>query len=153
MSENWNRFEPFKLLQKAYFTFNPTRFEIWKGGKMIKNGSVESVLYTTVQQYDNEEYMVVNFDEINLANEISSELFFDIFITAADRLQMLTIPNVTNSENIALNMFKMTIGPTRDFKNFNSQEPFCCNLFFKDNQLNKITFSFSNPEKLLELYL
>ena len=46
----------------------------------------------------------------------------------------------------------MILGPTREQKNFNNNEPYCCNLFIKNEKLKKITFSFSTPEKLIALY-
>jgi hypothetical protein len=152
MIENWDRFEPFKRVQKQNFSFQPSRFEIWKVGKMIDSGKVSALWTTKVFVQNGAEKMVVNFNEINLKYEISSELYFDEFVTGNDRLQLITIPNETNSENMAIMMFKMTIGATRQQKNFSSIEPYCCNLFLNNGVILKITFSFSNPEKLIELY-
>jgi hypothetical protein len=153
MTENWDEFEAFKVLQKQSFTFQPTRFETWIGGKMVGNGSVTALISANTINQNGNERMLVKFDEPNLKAEILSELIFDTFITASDRLQLITIPEVTNSNNMAIAMFKMIIGATRDNKNFISTEPYCCNLFLKNGVLSKITFSFSNPEKLVELYL
>jgi hypothetical protein len=59
----------------------------------------------------------------------------------------------TNSENMGISMFKMTIGATRDSKHFERNEPYCCNIFLQNGTIAKITFSFSNPEKLIEFYI
>jgi hypothetical protein len=150
--DNWDQFEPFKVVQKQPFAFQPNRFETWLGGKMIGSGRASAVVYADISYHDGAEKMIVKFDEINLKNEIVSEIIFDQFITATDRLQLITIPQVTNGENTAIVMFKMVIGATRAHKNFTDKEPFCCNLFMKNGVVSKITFSFSSPEKLLELY-
>jgi len=152
MEENWDRFDPFKGVQKQSFSFQPSRYETWIGGKMIDSGITSALLTAKVVMHGNSEKMVVYFNEINLKNELLPELDFDEFITGNDRLQIVTIPNATNSENMGIMMFKMTIGATRQQKNFSSTEPYCCNLFLKNGIISKITFSFSNPEKLIELY-
>lgn len=152
MTEKWDRFQAFQKVKKLKFVFKPSRFEIWMGGKMIENGNVSNQLMASNIKIGDEEKMVVHFDEPNLYHEIAPEQVFDEFITANDRLQLLIIPNETNSENMALVMFKAVIGPTRKEKNFSNTEAFCCNLFLKNQIISKITFSFSNPEKLVELY-
>ncbi len=152
MTENWDRFEPFKGLQKQEFTFQPSRYETWMGGKMVGSGRATARIYASISHQDGDEKMLVKFDESNLKNEIVSEIIFDEFITATDRLQLITIPQVTNGENTAIAMFKMMVGATRNHKNFTQKEPYCCNLFLRSGVISKITFSFSFPEKLLELY-
>ena len=153
MIENWDRFEAFKKIQKQDFVFQPERFETWIGGKMVRNGNTSALLTARVISQSGSEKMAVSFNEANLKNEIAFELIFDEFVTANDRLQMITIPNETNSENVAIMIYKNTIGATRQQKNFSSIEPYCCNLFLKSGVISKISFSFSNPEKLVELYL
>lgn len=152
MTENWDRFEPFKGLQKQEFTFQPCRYETWMGGKMVGSGKATARIHASVLNQDGEEKMLVNFNEVNLKNEIVSEIIFDEFITATDRLQLITIPQVTNGENTAIAMFKMMVGATRNHKNFTQKEPYCCNIFLRNGVISKITFSFSFPEKLIELY-
>ena len=152
MTENWDKFEPFKGLQKQEFTFQPSRYETWMGGKLIGSGKATARIYASVSHQDGDEKMLVKFNESNLKNEIVPEIIFDEFITATDRLQLITIPQVTNGENTAIAMFKMMVGATRNHKNFTQKEPYCCNIFLRNGVISKITFSFSFPEKLLELY-
>jgi uncharacterized protein YdgA (DUF945 family) len=152
MTENWDKFEPFKGVQKQGFSFRPSRYETWIGGKMVDSGNVSANVSAKVVNQNSSEKMSVTFNEMNLEDEISSELFFDEFVTANDRLQLITIPNETNSENMGIMMFKMTIGATCQQKHFSSIEPYCCNLFLINGVISKITFSFSSPEKLIELY-
>jgi len=148
----FDKFEPFKVVQKYNFTFQPTRFEMWIGGKMVANGEINSTIFAKIVTVDGDEKMEISFDDSKLNNELSNKTIFDRFVTATDRLQLITVPNETNSENIGIMMFKMTIGATRQNKNFNRNEPYCCNLFYQQGKIVKITFSYSNPEKLLEFY-
>lgn len=152
MAENWDRFEPFKEVQKQEFSFQPSRFETWIGGKLVGSGSATAMIYAVVSRQGGGEKMLVKFNESNLKSEIVPEIIFDEFITANDRLQLITIPQVTNGENNAIAMFKMAVGATRNYKNFTQKEPYCCNIFLRSGVISKITFSFSFPEKLLELY-
>jgi hypothetical protein len=47
---------------------------------------------------------------------------------------------------------RTTTGITRKGKIFNGNEPYCCSLFSINQKISKVTFSFSNPEKLIEFY-
>ncbi len=148
----FDSFKPFQGVKKINFGFKPTRFEIWKGGKMINNGKTNSLISANVIIQDDFEKTEITFIDSNLNNELSQKNIFDEFVTANDRLQLITIPIETDNEVAGITMFKMALGPTRQRKNFNNSEPYCCNLFLQNGQIVKITFSFSNPEKLLEFY-
>lgn len=148
----FDNFEPFKTVQKQDFAFRPTRFETWVGGKMIASGKTTSIISAKVVVIDDTEKMEVSFSDSSLNNELANKNLFDEFITSKDRLQLITIPIETNSENMGIMMFKMTIGATRQKKNFSQNEPYCCNLFMQSGKIAKITFSYSNPEKLIEFY-
>lgn len=148
----FDKFEPFQQLQKQNFDFQPTRFETWKGGKMVSSGKTNSLISARVIQQDSTEKMEVTFTDSNLNNELTQKNVFDEFVTATDRLQLITIPEETNVENVAIMMFKMTVGATRQRKDFSNGEPFCCNLFIQSGRIAKVTFSYSNPEKLIEFY-
>ncbi len=149
----YDKFEAFLQLDKQNFSFLPSRYEVWKTGQMIENGNINKPIIAKVSDIDGEEKVVVTFLDEKLNIQLASTNIYDLFTTSVDRLQLLTIPQQTNAENnMAIQMFKMTIGATRAFKDFNANEPYCCNLFTIDGVINKITFSFSNPEKLIEFY-
>lgn len=149
----YDKFEAFLQLDKQNFSFLPSRYEVWKTGQMVENGNINKPIIATVSDVDGEEKVVVTFIDQKLNIQLASTNIYDLFTTSVDRLQLLTIPQQTNAENnMAIQMFKMTIGPTRAFKNFNTNEPYCCNIFTINGTINKITFSFSNPEKLIEFY-
>jgi hypothetical protein len=148
----FDKFEPFKGLQKQAFAFSPTRYETWVGGKMIASGKTNSVVNAQVVNIEGKERVEISFNDSVLNTELAKKNIFDEFVTGSDRLQLITIPNETNSDNMGINIFKMTIGATRPSKNFSSNEPYCCNLFMQNGSIAKVTFSYSNPEKLLEFY-
>lgn len=148
----FDKFEAFQGVQKQDFAFRPTRYETWIGGKMVANGKITSIISARAITLDGAEKMEVTFNHPQLNTELASKNIFDEFVTSSDRLQLITIPNETNTENMGINMFKMTIGATRQSKNFNRNEPYCCNLFMQNGAIAKITFSYSSPEKLIEFY-
>jgi hypothetical protein len=149
----YDKFEPFQLLNKQDFGFFPNRYEIWQGGQMIGNGKTNNPIIATVTNIGGEDKVVVTFIDDNLNNQLAKQNIFDQFVTSSDRLQLLTVPEQSNAaNNMAIQMFKMTIGATRAFKNFSSNEAYCCNLFILNGKIDKITFSLSSPDKLIEFY-
>jgi hypothetical protein len=148
----FDRFKPFENVQKQKFSFQPTRFETWKDAKMIDSGKTNSLILADVIKVDGEEKVKIQFKDQNLNDQLAIINEFDEFITSSDRLQLITIPKETTAENTAIMMFRMNLGYTREIKHFNETEPFCCNLFLQDGKIVKITFSFNNPEKLIEFY-
>lgn len=148
----FDNFEPFREVQKQKFLFFAKRYEIWVGGNLIKSGFSDESIKCEVENINDSEKMVVSYHNNSLQSEISEKNEFDWFITGKDRLQLVTIPEITNSENMGIMSFQMVLGSSRKQKNFKSNEPYCCNLFLKDGTIAKISFSFSNPEKLIEFY-
>ena len=149
----YDKFEPFYKVDNTTFTFTPSRYEIWFEGKMINSGKSTLPIYFIATEIDDEDKMRVTIYDYNLFNEIEEKPVFDVFMTAGDRLQLLTLPDETDTTCGGIIALKGAIGATRHHKNFKSNEPYCCNLFWQGGKLVKITFSFSNPEKLIEFYI
>lgn len=149
----WDSFEPFQKLNIQEFNFKPNRYEIWKDGKKIDFGNTNQIITNREKQTANGTVSVVNFADSNLHSELTSENEFDVFITSNDRLQLVKVPSSGNGDNnMGISMFKMTVGETRNHTDFNSNEPYCCNLFLQEGQITKITFTFSSPDKMIEFY-
>ncbi len=148
----YDTFKPLMKVKKFDFVFRPTRYEIWQEGKLISKGKTKSNIIAKVIDTEQGEKVKVIFDDDKLNSELAKENIFDEFISLKDRLQLITIPFYTNAEIVALTMYKMVIGPTREEKHFSYSDPYCCNLFYKNGVLAKVTFSFSNPERLIEFY-
>lgn len=148
----YDKFEPFQSLETISFVFLSTRYEKWIGGNMVASGESNTYFQSRNIVVDGEKKIELFHDDLKLNNELANNNVFDKIVTAHDRIQLITIPNETNSENIGITMLKMIIGSTRNSKSFNYNEPYCCNLFLHEGKLSKVTFSYSNPEKLLEFY-
>lgn len=143
----FDRFGTNQVIEKQNFAFNPSRYEIWIGGQEVKNGNTNKLISANVVNSGGLEKMEVNINEYSLEKEIGEKSVFDQFITSGDRLVLLTIPEITNVENVAFGLFRNTIGATTKEKNFKKNEPFACSLFLINGVIAKMSFSFSNPEK------
>lgn len=148
----FDKFESFKAVKKQSFTFLPKRYEIWQSGKIVKSGKSFLPINAIVVNELGEERVKVIINDKLLYDEISTETLFDAFISQVDRLQLITIPAVTNADCTAISGNRMMIGSTRQEKNFGYKDAYCCNLFMEKGILKKITFAFSNPSKLIEFY-
>jgi hypothetical protein len=148
----FDKFEPFQDLEKVYFEFRPSRYEIWMKTKMVKSGYTKSLIVANVVYQNGFERVEVSFEDNMLNDEIARINTFDRFISMGDRLQLIIIPSETNVVYDAITVFLDQVGPTRSYKNFNYNESYCCNLFLKNGVIAKITFAFANPGKLIEFY-
>ena len=157
----FDKFEPWNLLQMIEFDFEPSYFELWMNGNMLIRENTKCKIIAEIFEVDEIENVLkderiqrlrVTFNEPILYNELTEENVFDVLITSHDRLQYLIVPNKTDKEHPSFAIAKMAIGATRFEKNFKKNEPYCCNLFLYNFQLAKVTFAFSNPEKLIEFY-
>ncbi|WP_295676729.1 hypothetical protein [uncultured Mucilaginibacter sp.] len=141
-----------KELNKQPFYFQPSRYELWIDGNLLNSGKTDHEIRATVISEHGEEKIKINFDDSKLHHEIKQFNVFDKFMTSNDRLQLITIPADTNADCVGLSMMQRLVGATRQEKNFDRNEPYCCNLFTINGIISKVTFSYSNPEKLLEFY-
>jgi hypothetical protein len=148
----FDKFQPLQRVPKQNFAFQPVRYETWIGGQMVASGKTKSLISANVITQDNTEKVEISFNDLNLEKELASKNMFDEFVTSNERLQLITIPKETNVENMGIMALTMALGVTRQKKNFSHNEPYCCNLFLQQGAIVKMTFSFSNPEKLIEFY-
>ncbi|RZK37243.1 MAG: hypothetical protein EOO61_09245 [Hymenobacter sp.] len=149
----FDKFEPFRKLDKTEsFSFAPSRFETWFEGQMISSGLAKSAVdFIPVVDEGEEKIRVMVYDRV-IFEQMKYESVFDEFISSNDRLQLVTLPAQTNTGCMGVMALKMAVGPTRDSKEFGPDEPYCCNLFLTNKKIVKISFVFSNPEKMIELY-
>lgn len=155
MSSKFDQFESGKYVKVKDFVFKPTRYEVWREGNKIKEGSIRGKINSNVRG-EKEEYstnILVEIEDAEKVGHILEKSIYDVCVTSMDRVQMLTIPKEKNSiECVGLASCRNGTGPTRRSKEFEKNEPYCCNLFLKDGNLSKITFSINRPEKLVEFY-
>jgi|JI6StandDraft_1071083.scaffolds.fasta_scaffold38811_2 hypothetical protein len=149
----FDTFQAHQFYKKFPFTFQAKRFEIWQDGEMVKNGNTSNRIVAEVQQEANQNEVVsVKNSDTLLFSEITDLNSFDTVFTLQDRIIIVTIPEPSNRDNVGIMSLRTTSGVTRPGKIFNSNEPFCCSLFLTNKKISKVTFSFSNPEKLIEFY-
>jgi len=147
----YDRFEPLHVYQKTDFQFQPSRYEMWMKGEMVSSGRTSSAVEARRSNREDEP-VIVTFRESLLESELAFSNEFDAFVSSGDRLQLIVLPKSTNVQNMGITMLSSTYGATRPKKDFKRNEPYCCNIFLEQGSIVKITFSYSNPEKLLELY-
>lgn len=155
----YDSFSNFERIEIQPFTFKPARFEIWENGEKTAHGQTSCVVKCSKSQTEagpGAKVELKNLDrksDEKVSKEISKENYFDVFVTAGDRLMLVKVPSKgKGNEHEALSMFKITVGTTREYFEFGRKDPYCTNLFLKNNVIKKITFSFSNPEMLIEFY-
>lgn len=150
----YDKYTPFiKNTNFPTIVFKPERYELWQASschKAMVDIAIEIHTDNTTGKF------IVNISSNNL--EINSHLEFDICYTSQDRIYFATVPLQTNINNSdAFNSFKMNVPHgfniiTREFKDFNTDEPYVMSLFTINNYLAKISFSFENKVRLLEFY-
>jgi hypothetical protein len=112
-----------------------------------------SSISIVTEKHLGKDIVIVRISNSNMNKYLSIKCEFDIFMTSNDRLQLFILPNMANIKNsLAFKMFSENFGPTRDFKMFENNEPFCCNLFTVDGKIDKITFNIAEPERMIEFY-
>jgi hypothetical protein len=148
----YDTYEPFRGIKMQSFTFLPKRYEIWQSGKMIKSGKSFLPINAIVVNEYGEEKVRITVNDNSLFDDISQETIFDAFISQKDRMQLITIPAKTNADCMGMLGNRMIVGATRNEKNFDYNDAYCCNLFMINGDMKKVTFAFSNPEKLIEFY-
>lgn len=150
----YDKFEGKIQLAMQEITFYPKRYEIWMNQSLIDSGkTVEAISFKPFKSDDGNTLMKVNIEDISLHSKIMSSFDLDTFFTLNDRLMLLTLPkNKEKNDCIGLNMFRIDIAPTRVLKYFAEHEPYCSSLFLLNSTLNKITFTFNYPERLIEFY-
>lgn len=147
----FDSFPPLQIVGKQPFAFRSTRFETWMNGSMTDSGPLNALMECHVVSTHEGEKLLVSVSP-DLHDSIESKMLFDEIVTGADRLQLIVVPEESNVDIPALMMFRMIFGPTRGQKSFSSRDPYCCNLFLQNSTIVKVSFSFANPEKLIELY-
>jgi|TARA_B110000967_G_scaffold185858_1_gene206491 hypothetical protein len=153
----YDKFEPFNRVAFQDFNFVSNRYEVWQSGNKVRESIASITIRGEVKiTSDGEERAVISIDEIeSLKNEITASVKqFDVFLTANDRLQLWIIPFSGNGDRVtAIDLMKtMTIGATREHYDFGTNEPYVCSIFLVNQKIAKVTFSFVDPDKLIEFF-
>lgn len=130
------------------FSFEPSRFEEWKGGKRIDYGSTTIKIECTAYDDGSAEVKLLNND---LKSKVS-DCSFDMAINLDDRVLLCSYPSHTNANIIAMGIVEALFTPSRGEKFYEQNEPVLSSLFFNQGRLVKVTFTTCNPERLIEFY-
>ena len=141
-------FPPFSQVRPDSFSFEPSRYDEWRGGKKIDSGLTKIKVDCT---FFDEGNSVVRLLYNDLQNKLS-DCSFDMAVTLEDRVLLFSNPSQSNADILAVTAFKYTFPPSRIEKNYLPTEPVVSSLFFRGGRLVKMTFTMSNPERLIELY-
>ena len=87
-----------------------------------------------------------------MPSKILSNFKFDRAITSGDRILFHIAAERSNIENTSVMLIENILGPTRSFKEFKSNEPILSSVFTINFNIAKISFSFGNPDRLIEFY-
>lgn len=147
--------KPHQFLEPYSFNFHAQRFEEWMNGKMISEGKPTkfSGIVFTANKTENDEYvsLIALDDEFEKLVDFLNTYFEKVF-TLHDRIILASIPPPSNKDVVGIHALRQTCGVTRFTEDFREKEPYCCSLFTIQGEVSKVTFSFSNPERLVEFY-
>jgi hypothetical protein len=144
----YDTFEPYQEFEPLEFNFQANNYEVWSNGELIKKGNsnITFISKNSVIQNMNKTIVVTN-DTLN--NIIKKDNVFDKIISSNDRLVMLTLPENNNNEKIQ--MLSQIYGTTRPTYLLENNEAYSCSVFFKNNNISKLSFNFYGGD-LLEVY-
>ena len=81
----FDRFGPFKRVEKQRFSFQPSRYETWEKHNVIDSGNTDSPIIAKVIHQEVRELVEVEFGDANLHKELASKEIFDELIIIATR--------------------------------------------------------------------
>ena len=141
------QFTPLRIPNQRLLANN---FEVWSNGEIIDKGDEELELW--VEQMNTEnldkaiQITVRKRDKTvgKIHKYIKERFYLDVAFATNDRILVCIIPNDSNVKDY--NSFESFVAfaplKTRKYYNFISKEPYCCSLFFDDNdKLYKISYS------------
>jgi len=135
------------------------KFEVWSNGQkidevfedlqlwveQIQTESLDHGLQITVRKRDRTQGEIHKY--------IKERFYLDVAYATNDRILVCTIPENSNIRNY--NSFDAFVNfapfKTREYYEFDSNEPYCCSLFFGDNnKLIKVSYSNGISRNLIE---
>lgn len=148
----YDTFQPFKIHDLIEFKFRSSRYEIWQNGMMIEDVDSLTEILAEVRIEDGAKFLRVQVDNSNIYDKINKYSKYHVLGTSNDRLMYMILPVNTNAKTTAMQVLSQNYGYTCDNYNFKYQDPFTCQVFTFNGVTAKISFLFSNPERLIEFY-
>jgi len=134
------------------FDFTYNSYKIWQSYKVISKGDFEGKIAARVTNINSWEKTQVEIVSNKISEEISSIMTFEILRSGTDRLQLVTIPGLDSMKPSEFNAddYGPRIILAAQRMNYPYNQPYCCNIFTAEGKVSKVTFSYVNPERLLE---
>ena len=152
MNYNQKGYDVVSEIDLSQFNFKSSRYEIWKNGKLIKNGKIETEFLGIPSASNISSMLKLKLINNNKEFELISNMFFDKLIKLNDRFVGISIPYNTDMDDYALAMFRALYGATSGKKYFNNDEPYSCSIFYKNKKIAKIALNFNNSNRIIEFY-
>ena len=135
------------------FSFRAQKYEMWEAGRMVRSGETD---LTALYKCNGGVYNRISIDiilyENPLPETLMSNIRFDRAICLPDRIMFYTTAVSANVQNITLVLLSSTVGYTRESKFYEDNEPVVASVFTINQRVVKISFSLSNPDRLIEFY-
>lgn len=150
--DNWPPFQDFSFQQ---FQFPVDRYEEWKAGRMVASGEVHFNIFFKYNKggFLNRKVGIdVLIDRNPMPKKIISQMKFDRATTSGERILFYIAAEQTNVENASLSMLSSVLGYTRGHKYYDSNEPIFASVFTINHNVAKVSFTFGNPDRLIEFY-
>lgn len=150
--DNWPPFQNFSFEE---FSFPVDRYEEWEGGRMISSGEAHFQVrfkYNKGGFFSRRVGIDVNIIGNPMPAKLISNMRFDGAITSGDRILFYIAAEQSNVQNTTIMMLSSLVGSTRESKIFERNEPIVSSVFTINQKVAKVSFSFGNPDRLIELY-
>lgn len=150
--DNWPMFQDFSFQE---FDFPVDRYEEWKDGRMVASGEVHFNIhfkYNAGGLFSRNTSIDVQIENNPMSQKIISSVKFDRATANGDRILFYIAAEQTNVQNTALLMLSSMLGYTRNSKYYDSNEPVIASVFTINYNVAKVSFSFGNPDRLIEFY-
>ena len=149
---NYPMFQDFSFQE---FNFPVDRYEEWRDGRSVASGELNFNIrfkYNSSGFFTRKISIDVQLENNPMRGKILSTLQFDKAITNGDRIMFYVAAEQTNVQNPALEMLSSLLGYTRDSKHYDYNEPIFASVFTINHNVAKVSFSFGNPDRLIEFY-
>lgn len=150
--DSFDSFEPFQQLKLIPLRLTGTGTTFYNEGKkeFTTNSKIEVICEPVVSKTTGKEVLSCQIVSEDFHFLITPYQEFDLGFTLHDRFIIATIPNTSNLDCAGIHGLKSIVSATRDRKIFSDKEPYCINLFLRKGAVAKFSFSFCNPERVLE---
>lgn len=145
-----------KVLLLQEFSFSPSRYEEYEGGKLKSRGltNLKVSVRSTHDGYRRQTSPIsVRLVGNDIPGLIETSFEFDVCMGSEDRLLLYILPEESNVEHMTQFILKTYGFPfTRSRKDYTSLEPVVGSIYTDNMVPVKLSFTLCNPERLIELF-